>query len=173
MSFDKYVTVYPKLHYTKYSVHFRSVKSLSLVWFFATPWTSALQASLSITISQTLLKVMFIELVMPSSHFILCRPLLCWLAHRLGLETRKTKPWLGAWNFQLSSSRKGRGARNWVNNGLSPHEEASIKSQLYMSIPNSLIILSAPHLCTLLYLDWITNRDIQFSTMNSDHYITT
>ena len=118
MSFDKCVT---KLHYTKYSVHFRSVKSLSLVQFFATPWTSARQASLSITNFQTLLKLISIELVMPSNHVILFCPLICWLAHRLGLETRKTKPWLGAWNFQLSSSRKGRRARNWVNNGLSPH----------------------------------------------------
>ena len=118
LSFDKCIT---KLHYTKYSVHFRSVKSLSLVQFFATPWTSARQASLSITNFQTLLELISIELVMSSNHVILCCPLICWLAHRLGLETRKTKPWLGAWNFQLSSSRKGRRARNWVNNGLSPH----------------------------------------------------
>ena len=42
----------------------------------ATPWTAARQASLSITNSWNLLKLMFIELVMPSNHFILCRPLL-------------------------------------------------------------------------------------------------
>ena len=53
-----------------------SVQSLSSVWLFATPWTAARQASLSITNSQSLLKLMFIELVMPSNHFILCRPLL-------------------------------------------------------------------------------------------------
>ena len=46
------------------------------VWLFATPWTSAHQASLSITNSSSLLKLMSIELVMPSNHFILCRPLL-------------------------------------------------------------------------------------------------
>ena len=89
LSFDKCIT---KLHYTKYSVHFRSVKSLSLVQFFATPWTSARQASLSITNFQTLLELISIELVMSSNHVILCCPLICWLAHRLGLETRKTKP---------------------------------------------------------------------------------
>ena len=43
---------------------------------FATPWTAARQASLSITISPSLLKLMSIELVMPSNHLILCRPLL-------------------------------------------------------------------------------------------------
>ena len=41
-----------------------------------TPWTAACQASLSISNSQSLLKLMFIELVMPSNHLILCRPLL-------------------------------------------------------------------------------------------------
>ena len=50
------------------------VQSLSLVWLFATPWTAAQQASLSFTISQTLLKLMSIESVMPSNHLILCHP---------------------------------------------------------------------------------------------------
>ena len=49
---------------------------LSRVRLFATPWTAARQASLSITNSQSLLKLMFIELVMPSNHLILCCPLL-------------------------------------------------------------------------------------------------
>ena len=47
------------------------VQLLSCVWFFATPWTTAYQASLSFTISQSLLKLMSIESVMPSNHFIL------------------------------------------------------------------------------------------------------
>ena len=53
-----------------------SVQSLSHVPLFATPWTATCQAPLSITNSQSLLKLMFIELVMPSNHLILCRPLL-------------------------------------------------------------------------------------------------
>ena len=53
-----------------------SVQSLSRVQLFVTPWTAARQASLSITNSWSLLKLMFIESVMPSSHLILCRPLL-------------------------------------------------------------------------------------------------
>ena len=49
---------------------------LSCVWLFVTPWTAACQASLSITSSQSLLKLMSIELVMPSNNLILCHPLL-------------------------------------------------------------------------------------------------
>ena len=50
------------------------VSSLSCVWLFATPWTAAGQASLSSIISQSLLKPMSFEVVMPSNHLILCRP---------------------------------------------------------------------------------------------------
>ena len=53
-----------------------SVQLLSHVWLFATPWIPACQASLSITNSRSLFKLMPIESVMPSSHLILCRPLL-------------------------------------------------------------------------------------------------
>ena len=56
---------------------FCSVQLLSRVWLFTTPWTAARQASLSITNSQSLLKLMPIESVMPSNHLIFCRPLLC------------------------------------------------------------------------------------------------
>ena len=53
-----------------------SVQSLSHVRLFATQWTAAFQASLSITNSRGLLKLMSIESVMPSNHLVLCRPLL-------------------------------------------------------------------------------------------------
>ena len=52
------------------------VQLLSRIWLFVTPWAAAHQASLSITISQSLLKLMFIESVLPSNHLILCCPLL-------------------------------------------------------------------------------------------------
>ena len=58
------------------TLHISSVQSLSRVRLFATPWTAAGQASLSITISQSLLKLMSIESVMPSNHLIFCHPLL-------------------------------------------------------------------------------------------------
>ena len=53
-----------------------SVQLLSHVWQFGTPWTAAGQSSLSITNSQSLLKFMSVESVMPSNHLILCCPLL-------------------------------------------------------------------------------------------------
>ena len=52
----------------------QSVQSLSHVWLFVPAWTAAHQASLSITNSRSLLKLMFFESVMPSNHLILCRP---------------------------------------------------------------------------------------------------
>ena len=58
------------------SFQFSSVQSLSRVWLFVTPWTTAHQASLSITNSGSLLKRMAIESMMPSNHLILCLPLL-------------------------------------------------------------------------------------------------
>ena len=57
-------------------VALHSLQLLSHVWLFVTPWTTARQASLSISNSQSLLKLMAIELVMPSNQLILCRPLL-------------------------------------------------------------------------------------------------
>ena len=63
-----------KRYSTPLLIQFSSVQSLSRVQLFATPWTAARPASLSITNSQSLLKLMPIELVMPSNHLILCCP---------------------------------------------------------------------------------------------------
>ena len=60
----------------KYRYQLSSVQSLSGVQLFATPWTAARQASLFITNSQSLLKLMSVESVMPSNHLIICCPLL-------------------------------------------------------------------------------------------------
>jgi len=73
-----------KTHWVKQEIHlnknpsvqFSSVQSLSRVQLPATPWITARQASLSITNSRSSPRLMFIESVMPSSHLILCRPLL-------------------------------------------------------------------------------------------------
>ena len=59
-----------------FQFQFSSVQSLSRVWLSATPWIAARQASLSITISWSSLRLASIKSVMPSSHLILCRPLL-------------------------------------------------------------------------------------------------
>ena len=69
------------IHHLQYSecpatAQFSSVQSLSRVQLFETPWTTARQASLSITNSQNLLKLISIELVLPSNHLIVCHPLL-------------------------------------------------------------------------------------------------
>ena len=84
------------------------VQSLSCVQLYVTPWTGARQASLSITNSQSLLKLMSIELVMPSNHLILCSPLLPPLIFpsirvfpsqsALGIK------WPKYWNFSFSIS---------------------------------------------------------------------
>ena len=57
-----------------FDIQFSSVQSLSRVWLFANPWTAAHQASLSITNSQSLPKLVSTESVMPSNHLLLCRP---------------------------------------------------------------------------------------------------
>ena len=64
------------LFWKKYLKFSQSVQLLSHVWLFVTPWTAELQASLFITNSQSLLKLMSIMSVMPSNHLILCCPLL-------------------------------------------------------------------------------------------------
>ena len=85
------------------------VQSLSRVQLFATPWTAAHQASLSIASSQSLLKLMSIESVMPSNHLILCRPLL--LLPSIFLSTRVFSnelalhiTWPKYWRFSFSIS---------------------------------------------------------------------
>ena len=94
---------------------FSSVQWLSHVRLFATPWTAAHQASLSITNTQTLLKPMSIELVMPSSHLILCRPLLL-LPQSLSasvffnestLHIRWPKYWSFSFNISPSNEHPG------------------------------------------------------------------
>ena len=72
----KRIYIYVQLSHFALQKKFSSVQSLTHVQLFTTPWTTARQASLSITNSQTLLKLMSIESVMPSNHLILCRPLL-------------------------------------------------------------------------------------------------
>ena len=63
------------IHTEDFYVFSESVQSLSCVWLFVAPWTAACQASLSITNLQSLVKLMSIELVMPSNHLIICHPL--------------------------------------------------------------------------------------------------
>ena len=92
-----------------------SVQSLSHVQHFVTPWTAACQASLSITNSQSLPKLMSIELVMPSNHLILCHPLLLpsvFLSIRVFsnesvLHIRWPKYWSYSFNISPSNEHSG------------------------------------------------------------------
>ena len=91
------------------SVQFSSVQSLSRVWLFATPWIAAHQASLSITNSWSLPKPVSIKSVMPSSHLILCRPLLLLppILPRIRVfsnESTLRMRWPKYWSFSLSIS---------------------------------------------------------------------
>ena len=91
------------------SFQFSSVQSLSHVQLFATPWTAARQASLSITNSQSLLKLMSIELVIPSNHLILCRPLLFLPSIFPSIKVFFNESvlhikWLKYWSFSFSIS---------------------------------------------------------------------
>jgi len=88
---------------------FSSVQSLSRVRLFVTPWSPACQASLSITNSRSLLKLMSIELVMPSNHLILCRPLLLLSSIFPSIRVFSNKSvfcitWPKYWSFSFSIS---------------------------------------------------------------------
>ena len=89
------------------TLYFSSVQSLSHVLLFVTPWITAHQASLSITNSQSWLKLMSIEWVMPSSHLILCRPLLLLPPIPLSIrvfsnESTLRMRWPKYWSFSFS-----------------------------------------------------------------------
>ena len=103
-------------------VEFSSVQMLSCVQLFVTPWTAAHQASLSITNSQSLLKLMSIESVMPSNHLILCQPLLLLpsifasirvFSKESVLHIRKPKYW--SFSFSVSPSNEYSGLTSLIS----------------------------------------------------------
>ena len=94
-----------------FAMCFIVVQLLSCVWLYETPWTAAHQASLSFTISQSLIKLMFIESMMPSNHLIFCCPLLLLpyifptirvFSNELALLIRWSKYW--SFSFSISPS---------------------------------------------------------------------
>ena len=91
------------------SIYMHSVQSLCCVQLFVNPWTAARQASLSFTNSQSLLKLMSIESVMPSKHLILCHPLLLLPSVLASSRVFSNKSvlcirWLKYWSFSFSMS---------------------------------------------------------------------
>ena len=85
---------------------FSSVQSLSRVWLFATPWTAARQASLSVTNSQSLLKLMSIKSVMPPDHLILCCSLLLLrsIFPSIRIFSNKSVLCISGWSIRVSAS---------------------------------------------------------------------
>ena len=98
------------------SCKFSSVQSLSRVRLFATPWIAACEASLSITNSQSSLKLMSIESVMPSSHLFFCRhplllpsifPSIRVFSNEWALHIRWPKYWIFSFNISLTNEHPG------------------------------------------------------------------
>ena len=99
----------PSCLFQLHQPQFSSVQSLSCVRLFVTPWIAARQASLSITNSWSSPKLMSIEWVMPSSHLILCRPLLLLplIPHSIRVSSNESTlhmRWPKYWSFSISIS---------------------------------------------------------------------
>ena len=98
-----------RIFWNKQKLTFTSVQSLSRVWLLATPWIAAHQASLSVTNSQSSLRLTSIKSVMPSSHLILGRPLLLLLPippsiRVFSSESTLRMRWPNYWSFSFSIS---------------------------------------------------------------------
>ena len=113
----KYIAFWSMAEFCHWKLHqFSSVQSLSRVPLFATPWVTACQASLSITNSQSSPRLTSIESVMPSSHLILCHPLLLLppipanirvFSNESTLRLRWPKYW--SFSFSIIPSKKSQG----------------------------------------------------------------
>ena len=149
-----------------YDYPISSTQSLSRVRLFATPWTAAHQASLYITNSRSLLKLMSIELVMPSSHLILCRPLLLLpsifpsirvFSNESALCIRRPKYWSFSFNISPSNEHPGLISfrMDWLDLLAVQGTLKSLlqchcsKTMLFKSINSVLILLSFLHSPTL------------------------
>ena len=141
---------------------FSSVQSLSRVQFFATPWTAARQASLSITNSQSLPKLMSIELVIPSNHLILCRSLLLppsifpsirVFTNESGVCIRWPKYWSFSFNISPSNEhpRLISFRRDWLGSPCSPRDSQESSSAPQFKSINSLALsfLHSPTFTTI------------------------
>ena len=120
MEFIHKSQIFRRLYFSDFVTHIWEnvvvVQLHSHVWLFTTPWTAAGQASLSFTISQSLLKLTSIELMMPFNHLILCHPLLLPLSifpsirvssNESALHIRWPKYWSFSFNINPSSEYSG------------------------------------------------------------------
>ena len=142
-----------------WNIQFSSVQSLSRVRLFATPWTAAHQASLSITNFWSLPKLMSIEAVMPSSHLILCRPLLLLppippsirvFSNELALYIRWPKHW--SFSFSISPSNEYSGLSYFRMDWLDLLAvQVTLKSLLQHHSSKASILWHSPFYCLTLY----------------------
>ena len=137
-----------------------SVQSLSRIRLFATPWTAARQASLSFTISWSLLKLVSIESVMPSSHLVLCRPLgllpsilpsIRVFSNESVLHIRWAKYWSVSFNISPSSEYSGLISFRMVGSPYSPRDsqESSSTPQFKSINSSALSFLHSPTLTSI------------------------
>ena len=134
------------------------------VRLFATPWTAACQASLSFTISQSLLKLMSIELVMPSNHLILCCPLLLlpsiFPSNRVfSSESALHIRWPKYWSFSISPSSKYSGLISFRIDWFDLAVQGTLKSLLHhhslkasVLCPSAFSMVQLSHPYILLFL---------------------
>ena len=142
---------------------FSSVQSLSHVRLFATPWTAARQASLSITNSRSPHKLMSIELVMPSNHLVLCCPLLLLPSIFPSIRVFSNESvlrirWPKYWNFSISPSSEYSGLisfrMDWLDLLAPRDSQESSQTPQFKSISSSaLSFLYSPTL-TLIHDCW-------------------
>ena len=142
------------------ALYYYSVQSLSHVWLFVTTWTAARQASLSITNSQSLLKLMSIESVMPSNHLILCHPLLLpsifpsirVFSNELVLHIRWPKYWSFSFSISPSNEHSFQGLGPAVFGAMIQPTPVTLKSGFYTSTdPSAFIRLWNMHLFGFQY----------------------
>ena len=149
------------------------VQSLSHVWLFVTPWTAAHQASLSFTISQSLLKLMSIELIMPSNHLILCHPL-----HLLpsifpsirvfSSESALCIKWPKYWSFSISPSSKYSGLISFTIDWFDLFAvQGTLKSLLHhQGLKASILWCSSLFMVQLSHLYTTTGKTIVLTILN-------
>ena len=138
-------------------IRISSVQSLSHVWLFATPWTAAYQASLSIANSRSLLKLMSIESVMPSNHFILCHrlllpPLIFPNIKVFSNESVLCIRWPKYWSFSFNispSNWSALGGTGWISLQSKGSQESSSTPQLKSISSSMLSFLYSPTLTSI------------------------
>ena len=149
---------------------FSSVQLLSRVWLFATPWTAAHQASLSITNSWSPPKPMSIESVMPSNHLILCRPLLLLpsvfpsirvFSNESALHIRWPKYW--SFSFHISPSNEHPGLISFRMDWLDLLAVQGILKSLLQHHSSKALVLGVRFRCTAKWFSYTYKHIYCFS----------